>query len=148
MNRRSGFTMIEILIATMILAFGLLTLMVGLGNCAAMMTLSKEYQDAQYVFSLGELKYPIVESTDVEEELPVDPVNGTELLESADRKTLEMLDAYTFERTVDEKELETNEVDDNLYVIRTKVSWGPGEDQQEELVRYVRQLKSESEKAK
>lgn len=148
MNGRAGFTMIEILIATMILSLGLMTLMVSLTNCAAMMTLSKEYQDAQYVFSLGELKYPIVESTDVEEELPVEPVNGSELLETADRKTQEMLEEYTFERTVDEKELESNEVDDNLYVVRTKVSWGPGEDQQEELVRYVRQLKGESDKKK
>ena len=78
----------------------------------------------------------------------MEPVNGSELLETADRKTQEMLEAYTFERTVDEKELESNEVDDNLYVVRTKVSWGPGEDQQEELVRYVRQLKGESDKKK
>ena len=143
---RAGFTLIEILIATMILSLGLMTLMVSLGNCAAMMTLSKEYQDAQYVFSLGELEYPIVESADVEKELPVDPVNGAELSEAADRKTMEMLEAYTFERTVDEKELETNQVDDNLYVVRTRVSWGPGADQCEELVRYVRQVKSESAK--
>lgn len=145
---RSGFTLIEILMATMILALGLMTLMVSLTNCATMMTLSKEYQDAQYVFSLGELKYPVVESTDVEKELPVDPVRGSELLESADRKTSEMLEDYTFERTVDEKELETNQEDDGLYVVRTRVSWGPGPDQFEELVRYVRQLKSESDKKK
>jgi len=134
-NGRNGFTLIEILIATMILSFGLLTLMVGLGNCAAMMSLSKEYQDAQYVFSLGELKYPIMDSTDVEEELPVDPDS-------------ELIEGYVFERTVDEKELEQNEVDDNLYVVRTRVSWGTGENQYEELVRYVRQLKAESEKKK
>ena len=145
---RSGFTLIEILLATMILALGLMTLMVSLSNCATMMTLSKEYQDAQYVFSLGELKYPVVESTDVEEELPVDPVRGSELLESADRKTSEMLEEYTFERTVDEKELETNEVDDGLFVVRTRVSWGDGPEQFEELVRYVRQLKGESDKKK
>lgn len=145
---RSGFTLIEILMATMILALGLMTLMVSLSNCATMMTLSKEYQDAQYVFSLGELKYPVSESTDVEKELPVDPVRGSELLESADRKTAEMLDEYTFERTVDEKELETNQEDDGLYVVRTRVSWGTGPDQFEELVRCVRQLKSESDKKK
>ena len=133
--RRDGFTLIEILIATMILAFGLFSLMVGLGNCAQMMSLSKEYQDAQYVFSLGELKYPIMDSTDVEEELPVDPDS-------------ELIEGYVFERTVDEKELEQNEVDDNLYVVRTRVSWGTGENQYEELVRYVRQLKAESEKKK
>ena len=135
MNRRAGFTLVEILIATMILSFGLLTLMIGLGNCAGMMSLSKEYQDAQYVFSLGELKYPITESTDVEEELPVDPDD-------------ELVEGYVFERTVDEKDLETNEVDDNLYVVRTRVSWGTGKDQQEVLVRYVRQLKGEAEKKK
>ena len=52
------------------------------------------------------------------------------------------------ERTVDEKELDTNEVDDMLYVVRTRVTWGTGEDQCEELVRYVRQLEGESEKKK
>jgi prepilin-type N-terminal cleavage/methylation domain-containing protein len=133
--RRAGFTLIEILLATMILALGLMTLLVCLTNCAAMMTLSKEYQDAQYVFNLGELKYPIVESTDVEEELPVDP-------------DPDLVEGYVFERTVDEKELETNEVDDGLFVVRTRVSWGDGPEQFEELVRYVRQLKGESDKKK
>ncbi len=132
---RSGFTLIEILLATMILALGLLTLMASLSNCAAMMTLSKEYQDAQYVFSLGELKYPIMESTDVEDEVPVDP-------------DPDLVEGYVFQRTVDEKELETNEVDDGLYTVRTRVSWGDGSEQFEELVRYVRQLKGESDKKK
>ena len=127
---RAGFTLIEVLIATVILAMGLMMLMSGLSNCAVMMTLSKEYQDSQYVFSLGELKYPIQESSDVEKDLPVDP--DTELVEG-----------YTFERTVDKKELETNEVDDMLYVVRTRVSWGTGESQSEELVRYVRQVEGE-----
>ena len=132
---RAGFTLIEVLIATLILALGLIVLMTGLGNCATMMMLSKEYQDAQYVFSLGELKYPFKESTDVEKDLPVDPDS-------------ELVEGYVFERTVDEKELEANQEDDGLYIVRTRVSWGQGEDQFEELVRYVRQLKSESEKKK
>lgn len=126
--KRDGFTLIEILFATMILSFGLITLMSSMGNCAVMMTLSREYQQAQYVFSLGELKYPVDEESDnVEEDLVVDP--DTELVEG-----------YTFERTVDEKELDTNEVDDKLYLVRTRVTWGEGEDQFEELVRYVRQV--------
>ena len=53
----------------------------------------------------------------------------------------ELVEGYTFERTVDEKELDANVVDDNLYIVRTRVSWGTGEDQFEELVRYVRQVK-------
>ncbi len=125
--RRDGFTLIEILFATMILSFGLITLMSSMGNCAVMMTMSKEYQQAQYVFSLGELKYPVEESDDVEEDLVVDP--DTELVEG-----------YTFERTVDEKDLDIDEVDDKLYIVRTRVTWGKGDDQFEELVRYVRQV--------
>jgi hypothetical protein len=120
--------LIEILFATMILAFGLISLMAGVSNCAVMMTLSAEYQQAQYVFSLGELKYPVEESKDVEEDLVVDPDN-------------ELVEGYTFERTVDEKEEELGVVDDNLYTVRTRVTWGSGEDQFEELVRYVRQVK-------
>jgi prepilin-type N-terminal cleavage/methylation domain-containing protein len=125
--KRGGFTLIEILIATMILSFGLIALMSGVGKCAAMITLSREYQQAQYVFSLGELKYPIEESSDVEEDLVVDP--DTELVEG-----------YTFERSVDEKELDFDEVDDKLYTVRTRVSWGSGTDQFEELIRHVRQV--------
>ena len=128
MVRRDGFTLIEILFATMILSFGLMALMTGVGNCAVMMTLAQEYQKAQYVFSLGELKYPVEESSDVEEDLVVDP-------------DTELVDGYTFERTVDEKDLDMNEADDNLYIVRTRVSWGVGEDQFEELVRYVLQTK-------
>jgi len=138
---KRGFTLIEVLIATMILASGLMVLMSGLGNCAQIMQLAKEYQDAQYVLSLAELKYPIEETEDVEEDVPVEPVRATELVEDVDRKTYEMLERYTFERTVDEKELETNQWDDGLYVVRTRVIWGPGPDQSEELVRYVRQGK-------
>lgn len=71
----------------------------------------------------------------MEDELPVDP-------------DPDLVEGYVFERTVDEKELEANQEDDGLYIVRTRVSWGQGEDQFEELVRYVRQLKSESEKKK
>jgi len=132
---RAGFTLIEVLIATLILALGLIVLMTGLGNCATMMLLSKQYQDAQYVFSLGELKYPFKESTDVEKDLPVESDS-------------ELVEGYVFERTVDEKKLDTNEVDDKLYVVHTRVSWGKEENQSEELVRYVRQLDSTTEKKK
>ena len=50
--------------------------------------------------------------------------------------------------TRDEKKLDTNEVDDKLYVVHTRVSWGKEENQSEELVRYVRQLDSTTEKKK
>ena len=127
-NKKSGFTLIEVLIATMILSMGLLVLMTGLGNCAKMIVLAKEYQQSQYVFTLGELKYPVEETDDVEKDLVVPPDSS-------------LADKFTFERTVDEKVLATNEVDDELYTVRTIVSWGRGDNQREELVRYVRKGK-------
>ena len=148
--RRTGFTLIEILIATMILALGLMSLMVGLSNCAQMMCLSKEYQDAQYVFSLGERLYPVPPSSDItdaeeDENLNIDPVTVEEMLvdleEEMPRKRLESFNGFTFKRCVDERlDLDTNEVDDKLYILRTRVAWGSGkEGYYEELVRYVRQ---------
>jgi len=133
MRTDAGFTLIEILLATMILAMGLVSLMASLGQCAQMMSASKEFQDAQYVFALGELKYPLLETNKVEEDLPVDPDST-------------LVEGYTFERTVDEKELDTNQVDDNLYIVRTRVTWGTGENDYEELVRYVLQAKSKQPK--
>jgi len=127
-SKKDGFTLIEVLIATMILSMGLLVLMTGLGNCAKMILLAKDFQRAQYVFSLGELKYPVEETDDVEKDLPVAPDSS-------------LVEKYDFERTVDEKVLATNEVDDELYTVRTIVSWGRGDNQREELVRYVRKGK-------
>ena len=130
MKNKNGFTLIEVLIATMILSLGLLVLMTGLGNCANMITLAKDFQKAQYVFSLGELAYPIEETDDVEKDVPVSPDSS-------------LVDGFDFERTVDKKELATNEVDDELYTVRTIVTWGRGDDQREELVRYVRKGKKQ-----
>jgi prepilin-type N-terminal cleavage/methylation domain-containing protein len=149
--RRDGFTLIEILFATMILAFGLFSLMVGLGNCAQMMALSKEYQDAQFVFSLGERCYPVPPSDEIsdpeeDERLNIDPVTAEEMVKELEmdfsREVLEVYENYTFERTVEEKEVETGENDDGLYVLRTRISWGSGrEGYSEELVRLIRKKK-------
>jgi len=145
-RKRSGFTLVEILIATMILSIGIMVLLTGVGNCAQMMLLSKQFQEVQYIFTLADLKYPIEATDDVEEDVPVAAVKATELVESASPQMREVLERYTFERTVDERELETNQVDDGLYIVRSVVSWGPTEDDREELLRYVRQTKKATKK--
>ena len=145
-NTRTGFTLIEILIATMILATRIMVLLTGVGNCAKMMTISKQFQETQYIFSLVDLKYPIEATTDVENDVPVESVSAIELLENPSQQMQEILERYTFERTVDERELETNQVDDRLFIVRSIVSWGPDEDEREELLRYVRQTKTAAKK--
>ena len=141
-NTRTGFTLIEILIATMILSTGIMVLLTGVGNCAKMMTLSKQFQETQYIFSLVDLKYPIEATKDVENDIPVEAISAVELLENPSQQMQEVLERYTFERTVDERELAANQVDDRLFIVRSIVSWGPGEDEREELLRYVRQTKT------
>jgi prepilin-type N-terminal cleavage/methylation domain-containing protein len=145
-SKCSGFTLIEILIATMILSTGIMVLLTGVGNCAHMMTLAKQFQETQYIFSLVDLKYPIEATPDVENDLPVDAVSAVELIENPSQQMQEVLERYTFERTVDERELETNQVDDGLFIVRSVVAWGPGEDEREELLRYVRQTKTATKK--
>ena len=143
---RAGFTLVEILIATMILATGIMVLLTGVGNCAKMMTLAKQFQETQYIFSLVDLKFPIEATTDVENDLPVESMSCVDLLEEPSPQMLEVLERYTFERTVDERELEMNQVDDGLFIVRSVVSWGPDEEDREELIRYVRQTKNAPKK--
>jgi len=143
---QKGFTLVEILIATMILSIGIMVLLTGVGNCAKMMLLSKQFQEVQYIFTLVDLKYPIEATDNVEEDVKVDSVSATELVETASPQMREVLERYTFERTVDEKELETNQVDDGLFIVRSIVTWGPDDDDREELLRYVRQTKTATKK--
>jgi len=143
---QKGFTLVEILIATMILSIGIMVLLTGVGNCAKMMLLSKQFQEVQYIFTLVDLKYPIEATDKVEEDLPIASVSATELVEVASPQIREVLERYTFERIVEEKELETNQVDDGLYIVRSIVTWGPADDDREELLRYVRQTKTATKK--
>lgn len=126
-NSQSGFTLIEVMMATIILGLGFVALLNSLTSCIRMVDASKSRQKIQYVFTLGELKYPIQEiKTTVEEDLTV-----------TDDHDLER--GFVFSRTVDEKEdPETNVVDDRLYVVRTVITWNDG-NSREEVLRYVRQ---------
>jgi prepilin-type N-terminal cleavage/methylation domain-containing protein len=137
---RTGFTLVEILIATMILSIGIMVLLTGVGNCAKMMLLSKQFQEVQYIFTLVDLKYPIEATDNVEEDLEVPSVSATELVEAASPQMREVLERYTFERTGEDKtgDLETNQVDDGLRIVHSIVTWGPDDDDREELLRYVR----------
>lgn len=121
---RSGMTLVEVLLAATILGLGVATLAGGLANCLAIMRAAREYQEAQWVLGLGELAH-IMTTVEKIEELEVPPDTS-------------LADGFTFERTVDEKDVFDEALDDGLYVVRTRVVWGAGGPaQSEELVRYV-----------
>ncbi len=123
---RAGFTLIEMVLAIIILGGALTVLYRSIIVSARMVTLSKQREEVAYVFTLGELEHPLRDIEDIEEDAPVDPDSS-------------LLDGYTYERTVDEREDPPEDVeDDGLYVVRTIVSWGDGSER-EEIVRYLRQ---------
>lgn len=117
-------TLVEVLLAAALLGLGLTTLLGGISSCLAVLRASREYQSAQWALSLGELTHPVTEVAEVEE-LVVDGDSS-------------LVDGFTFSRTVDPKEVEDEQTDDGLYVVRTRIAWGAGgEGESEELVSYV-----------
>lgn len=129
---RRGLTLIEVLLATLILGLGITSLMAGMMSCLGVMKASREFADAEWVLGLGELKHPIRPTEDVKEDVEVEA-------DTLDEDLPDALQArgYVYERTVDE---ESDDDKDKLFVVRTRVSWGEGSGdtrQTEEVVRYV-----------
>lgn len=120
-----GFTLLEVMLAVIILGGALSVLYRSILVNIRMIDVSHERQEVAYVFSLGELEYPLRDIETIEEDAVVDP-DGS------------LKEGYIFERTVDEKEEPEEGVeDDGLYVIRTSVTWGEGRNR-EEIIRYLR----------
>ena len=125
MNSRAGMTLVEVLLAATLLGLGLVALLGGLTSCLAIMRASREYQQAQWALSLGELAYPLSAQAEKVEDLEVAP-------------DYDLASGFVFERWVDERELLDDAPDDGLLVVRTRIAWGGGgEGRQEELVRYL-----------
>ena len=123
--RTAGFTLLEVMLAVIILGGALAVLYRSIIVNVRMIDVSRERQEVVYVFSLGELEYPLRDIEDIEEDAVVDPDSS-------------LKEGYVFERTIDEKEdPEEGVEDDGLYVVRTTVTWGDGRNT-EEIVRYLR----------
>ena len=134
---RSGFTLLEVMIATIILSLGLVVLLTSFANCQKVMQASQDHETAQYVLALGETVYPIpspdlVTDDPLEnEKLNIEETEADDLLRELDISTFnfpkdrqEELSTYTFERKVDEVDDEELKRAGYLYTIRTKIRWG------------------------
>ena len=133
---KRGFTLLEVMIATIILSVGLVVLLTSFMNCQKVMMASQDFETAQYVLSLGETAYPLPspdlvsddpldsELLNIEETPALKLAQDLEIDRDLSRDRREELEYYTFERTVDEVDDEELERSGFLYTVRTVIRWG------------------------
>ena len=135
-SARRGFTLLEVMCATIILSLGLVALLTAFMQCQRIMRTTQGFETAQYVLMLGETLYPLP-SPDLVTDDPLDSellnIKKTDAIKLAadldidrdlSRERREELSSYTFERTVDEIDDEELERSGYLYTVRTVIRWG------------------------
>ena len=127
---RKGFTLLEVLLAAIILGSGLAAILVSMSQSQRMMFSAVEYETAQEVMDLGEMAYPL-ESVTEEDDLDVRETRATELWEKITDERLtstqrDKLHGFTWERENLDKNPKDEDIKrmNNLYRVRITVTWG------------------------
>jgi len=119
-----GFTLVEVLLAVVILSVGLTALLTGAARCIAVMKTAKSYQDAIWTLNKGEAEHPLTVVT-----------NDIKSLEVSNE---EYPNGFSYSR-----EVEDDEDEDGLYVVRARATWSEkGRESKEEVVSYVMYLEN------
>ena len=116
---RRGFTLLEVMVATIILSLGLVALLTAFMQCQRIMRATQGFETAQYVLMLGETLYPLPSPDQVSDDplenelLNIEETEALRLLDDLELEDLpkerrDELEYYTFERTVDEIRLATD----------------------------------------
>ena len=128
---RRGFTLLEVLLASVILGFGLMAILMSMTTSQEVMMGSAYLETAQEVMDLGEMAFPLDDVTDVAADLEKPECSVSDLWKeiSDERLTNEQEDkfrGYTWRReclnlhdSADERKRLCN-----LYVVKVTVTWG------------------------
>jgi len=113
--KRSGMTLIEVLLASFIMGVLLVPLLFGLMQCLKVFSFSSRVGELQRVLDAGDTLYPIRPQviSDPEKDLEVASDSG-------------IADGYTYERTSVKLQEEGASTDDYLYLVTTTVKYGSG----------------------
>ena len=140
---RRGFTLLEVLIATIILGMGLMAILAAMSQAQKTLLGSAYLETAQEVMDLGEMAYPLSYVTDPAMQLDVSEKRAEELwaklsderLSTDQRKKFE---GFTWQREWanrnDDKEIERL---GGLYAVKVTVRWGGDRRGHEEEESYV-----------
>lgn len=114
---KKGMTLIEVIIAVLILSTGMTVLLTGASRCVAVMKKAANYQKAQWVLGMGNLEHPLT-ATNEPMDLAVGPID---------------YEGFKYVREVEE-----DDDKDGLFVLRERAIWSyRGSEAYEEAVRYV-----------
>jgi len=123
-----------VLLAALILGFGLTTILVSMSQSQKMMISSVGLETAQEVMDLGEMAYPLADVEDPEKDIDVTETRATELWEKISghggakltHEQEEKFHGYTWERENLDKNIDDDDLKrmNNLYRVRVTVKWG------------------------
>ena len=127
---RRGFTLLEVLIATIILGVGLTTVIISMSQPQHLILGSTYLETAQEVMDLGDMAYPLADVTDPEDELEVEETRASELWEKISDIRLtdaqdEKFHGYTWKREwLNKNDDEEIERLGGLHIVKVTVRWG------------------------
>ena len=128
---RRGFTLLEVLLAAIILGSGLAAILVSMSQSQRMMLASARLEAAQEVMDMGEMAYPLSDAKDPDSDLDVPETKAEDLWEliSDVRMTSAQRDkfhGYTWEREALNRKDSEEDIKrlGNLYTVRITVRWG------------------------